>query len=101
MALNFYTSIIEGVLLYSIELLLKVLLLVILLKISKKNKYGSKCLKLPKSSRNAKKSSTFKSITNKSTFSRSTVEVYPHSDIQTYSKVPLIIVILLYLQEFH
>ena len=54
MALNFYTSIIEGVLLYSIVLLLKVLLLVILLKISKKNKYGSKCLKLPKSSREKK-----------------------------------------------
>ena len=39
-----------------------------------KNKYGSKCLKLPKSSRNEKKiSSAFKIITNMSPLSISTV----------------------------
>ena len=47
MALHFYASF---AVVHS-----KVLLLVILLKIGEKNKYGSKCLKLPNSLRNAKK----------------------------------------------
>ena len=49
-----------------------------------KNKYGSKCSIIEKCKKN---SGTFKSITNKRTFNRSTLDVHPHSNHSRFGQL--------------